>query len=392
MNSTHPSFPHAHDARSQHLRQELVAVLLQSAQLHSPAIQQAFLTIPREAFVPFFYAEDTTSRTMAWKLVTAQQIGMEDYLAAVYQDQALVTKIDERHWPTSSSSMPSAMANMLEVLDVKPGHRVLEIGTGSGYNAALLSTITGDPCQVVTIEYDASLAATAARALEQVIGSGVTGIVGDGFDGWEQAGPYDRIIATASAATLPHSWVEQLRPGGKLVLFLWGSLASSFLLVEKTTEQVVGHFLPMPWYFMPLITERTRVPHIQTAKLLQQTCHASFVLEEDHLLLKKLSDTAFRWFLQWRIPGCQISKQVQRDTGKQSLFVIEPASQSLVCFQRQGTEGWHANVYGSGPFWRDLQLAYEEFVSLGEPLPQSYQLVVKQGIPLLIIGSCTLSM
>ncbi|HYU74612.1 MAG TPA: rRNA adenine N-6-methyltransferase family protein, partial [Ktedonobacteraceae bacterium] len=316
------------DELAAHQRQQLVDSLLQIGAVRSPALEQAFLSIPREAFVPYFYEQETTSRTMAWKLVSAHEMPREDYLAAVYRNASLVTKIDERSWPVSSSSLPSIMATMLEALDVHPGQRVLEIGTGSGYNAALLATLTDTPEQVVTIERDAVLAAQARHTLEQVIGPGVTVVVGDGVVGWPSGAPYDRIIATASAATLPIAWVEQLDIGGRLVMDLQGPLASSFLVVEKTAERVSGHFLSEPLHFMPLETEAISLPQANIASLLQQACQMTFVLENDPVFPDALFDPAFRWFLQWRIPDCQVSKRkhVQRGTASEThtILIIEP--------------------------------------------------------------------
>lgn len=152
---------------SMQLCQKLVTSLIDAGSLSSLAIEQAFLTVPREEFVSFFYVEDTASEMMAWKQVDLQQITPEDFLTAVYQDDSLVTKIDGRNWPISSSSQPSVMAEMLEALDIQPGQRVLEIGTGTGYNAALLTRLTGNPASVVTIEYDAELAENAGKLLNR---------------------------------------------------------------------------------------------------------------------------------------------------------------------------------------------------------------------------------
>ena len=238
MSTTPPSSQSIQGDLAARLRQQMVESLLQVGALHAPALEQAFLRIPREAFVPCFYEQETASRTIAWKLVSAEEVGREDYLASVYRNQSLVTKIDARRWPMSSSSQPAVMARMLEALDVQPGQRVLEIGTGSGYNTALLATIAGEASQVVTIERDASLATTARDALERMLGPGLAVIIGDGVMGWQPGAPYNRIIATASAATLPMAWVEQLRSGGKLVMDLQGTLASGFLVVEKAATEV----------------------------------------------------------------------------------------------------------------------------------------------------------
>ncbi|MGB8343935.1 MAG: rRNA adenine N-6-methyltransferase family protein [Ktedonobacteraceae bacterium] len=382
------------EALSSRLRQSLVASMVNTGSLFLPAIQQAFLNVPREAFISSYYIEDATSQTMAWKRVDPQQITPEDFLTAVYQDQSLVTKVDERNWPISSSSQPSVMAEMLEALDVQPGQRVLEIGTGTGYNAALLAHLTDDPVCVVTIEHDATLAESARQVVEQVIGSGVTVISGDGFPGWEQGAPYDRIIATASVPTLPMAWIEQLQVGGKLVMHLQGTLnASGFLIVEKRAEGVSGHFLAQSWHFMPLITEQLAASQPSIAKLSQQLCLESFVLPKGHLFPDQLFDMTFRWFLQWRLPGCKISKQKQMQraigTAITSIFVIDTRREGLVRLQQQTEETWSGTVYGSVNIWQEIQQAYEDFHALGEPQQQDYRLTVEETRPLLIIGPYT---
>ncbi len=379
------------DHHSQHLRQELVASLVASGVLHSPALQQAFLTIPREVFVPGFYEEDETSPTMKWRYVHAHETSLEAYLAKVYRDQPLVTKTDKRGMPISSSSMPSAMAEMLEALDVQTGLRVLEVGTG--YNAALLAMLTGDPGAVVSIEYDPVLARSAAEAIGHVLGPGVQVITGDGFAGYAQGAPFDRIIATASVATVPMAWVEQLRVEGILVMDLQGSLASGFLVLERTEAGARGYFLPQPLYFMPLVTQQTEAPHFPgMTDLSQEPCYASFVLTSDHAFPKNLSDTRFRWFLQWRIPGCHMSrrKQIQRDTNAtiSSILVIDPKTRATVRFRQRSSEtAWEGEVYGVPHFWEELQQVYAEFIALGEPRPHQYHLIIKHQTVALTIGS-----
>jgi protein-L-isoaspartate O-methyltransferase len=98
----------------------------------------------------------------------------QTWLSTIYQNQALTTQIDERGIPTSSSSQPGVMAWMLEQLQVEPGMRVLEIGTGTGYNAALLAKLAGDPHYVTTVDIDPMLIEMARSHIEEIVGSGMT--------------------------------------------------------------------------------------------------------------------------------------------------------------------------------------------------------------------------
>lgn len=396
MSTAHHFSSSRHGELAVHLRQQLVESLRQSGVLHSPALQHAFLSVPREAFVPRFYEQETTRHDMAWKLVAASEMEEEEYLVAVYRNDTLVTTLDERGWPVSSSSLPAVMAQMLEALDVQPGQRILEIGTGSGYNAALLAQLVGSAGRVISIERDAALVTQAAHALAQAAGSVVTVIVGDGVAGWLPAAPYDRIIATASAPTVPMAWVEQLRPGGKLVMDVQGTLASRFLVVEKTPEgKTSGSFLAAPLHFMPLQTDALSVPHVQSTRLLRQPCLETFVLDNDAAFPGTLFEPAFRWFLQWSMPGCQIGTYTQEQHAPASVLhgmvVMDPLRNALLRLQKVPEETrWQGSVYGALPLWAELQHLSHVFSQLGEPLPQQYHVVVEQDGPCLLIGSLKL--
>lgn len=149
-------------ANSASLRHALVELLFGEGLLTNPAVADAFLAVPRERFLP--------------------HVAIEKGLAAVYRNDAIVTRRDERGTPLSSSSQPSIMAAMLEALALEPGHRVLEVGTGTGYNAALLAELVGPAGRVTSVELDPDLATRAAAALAE--GSHrVHVVVGDGRDG-----------------------------------------------------------------------------------------------------------------------------------------------------------------------------------------------------------------
>lgn len=145
------------------------------------------------------------------------EIAEREGLERVYQDQAIVTTKDQRGIPASSSSQPSMMASMLEQLDLRSGQRVLEVGAGSGYNAALLARIVGARGQVISVELDPITARGARRGLASAK-SGAKVVRGDGREGWPRGAPYDRVIVTASAPTVPRAWYDQLAEGGLLEL------------------------------------------------------------------------------------------------------------------------------------------------------------------------------
>jgi protein-L-isoaspartate(D-aspartate) O-methyltransferase len=169
-------------------------VLRDSGRLTSRAVEAAFRAVPRHVFLPEMVATDA------------------------YQDEAFVIKTGDDGMPVSSSSQPAIMAIMLEQLGLAPGNRVLEIGAGTGYNAALMAFLVGEGGSVVTMDIDADLA---ARARAKLIAAGYARVVvicGDGGFGAPDHAPFDRIIVTAGAWDLAPDWLAQLGPGGRIVL------------------------------------------------------------------------------------------------------------------------------------------------------------------------------
>jgi protein-L-isoaspartate(D-aspartate) O-methyltransferase len=146
------------------------------------------------------------------------EIVARDGLPAIYRPElALATAIDSRGMAISSSSAPIIMGLMLEALQLSPGHRVLEIGAGTGYNAALLKYLVGDGGRVTSIDIESSFARRARRALGQA-GYRCRIVAGDGRKGWSQGAPYDRIMVTATSDAVSHAWRDQLIDGGLIEL------------------------------------------------------------------------------------------------------------------------------------------------------------------------------
>jgi len=138
-------------------------------------------------------------------------------IADIYTDRAFPTKHADGR-PISSSSQPAIMAIMLEQLALQPGQRVLEIGAGTGYNAALIAHIVGQGGRVVTIDIDDDLTLLARQHLAAAGFDRVDVRCADGGYGYPEGAPYDRIILTASAWDIAPAWFDQLSLGGRLVL------------------------------------------------------------------------------------------------------------------------------------------------------------------------------
>jgi protein-L-isoaspartate(D-aspartate) O-methyltransferase len=175
-------------------RERLAARVIKNARITDPAIAAALRDVPRHLFLPHLAPE------------------------SAYVDDAIVTKRDAGGQPISSSSQPAIMAIMLDQLNLSPGQRVLEIGAGTGYNAALMKHIVGPQGAVVSVDIDPDLVAQARDHLAAAGYPDVTVVAADGAEGYRQAAPYDRVIATVGVSDLAPAWLEQAGPGGRIVV------------------------------------------------------------------------------------------------------------------------------------------------------------------------------
>jgi protein-L-isoaspartate(D-aspartate) O-methyltransferase len=201
-----------------------------------------FAEVPRVPFIPDTIWVDEGSGDALVAL--SKHTDPNGWHAVVSANAPVVTQVNfgdvqpgqKGSFPSSSCSQPSIVADMLEVLDVRPGQSVLEIGTGTGWNAALLSRCVGEHGRVVTIEVDPRLAQDARRALTNA-GYDPLVITGDGLAGYSAGAPYDRVISTASIReVVPRAWLDQLRPTSRLVT-PWGTDWSNGVMLTLTLAE-----------------------------------------------------------------------------------------------------------------------------------------------------------
>ncbi len=161
------------------------------------------------------------SLTRGWRRLCARFPGTCSFpgtdLAEAYADEAVVTRYKDG-LPASSASQPAIIAAMLEQLSLPAGGSVLEVGAGTGYNAALLAALVGPSGRVVTIDIDPEVSVEAENHLSAAGVANVKVICGDGAAGWPGRAHYDGIIVTAGASDLAPAWLSQLAPAGRLVV------------------------------------------------------------------------------------------------------------------------------------------------------------------------------
>lgn len=188
--------------------------------IKSKAVTDAMRKVPRHMFVPY------NTRTFA------------------YNDQPLPIGHNQ------TISQPYIVAYMTEALDAKPGDKVLEIGTGSGYQAAILAEMG---IEVYTIEIIPELAETAKRNLKRTGYNNVNTRLGDGYAGWPEEAPFDAIIITAAPETIPQALVEQLKTGGTMILPVGPRESTQSLKKVVKRSKGIRQTTLLPVRFVPMI-------------------------------------------------------------------------------------------------------------------------------------------
>ena len=214
------------DDRAADLRRALVDNLVNKGAIATPQVREAFASAPRHLFVP------------------------NVDVATAYSDQPVFIRWDDGT-PISSSTQPTMMAIMAEQLRPQPGHRVLEIGAGTGYNAAVLAHVVGPGGSVVTVDIDQDIVDEAAANLCNAGYGDVEAVCGDGFVGHSPGQPYDRIMVTVGAQDVSPHWVEQLRDGGNMVVPLWFRGYRLSVALQKR-DGVLESLSASPCMFIPI--------------------------------------------------------------------------------------------------------------------------------------------
>lgn len=357
----------ADDDRAGRLRRALVEALVAEGAIRSAAWRAAFAAVPRHRLVaePVFLSAEA-----GWQPVDSTD---PRWLDLVYSDTTLVTQLDYGQppargtrpaVPTSSATAPGLMAVMLEALDVHDGHRVLEIGTGTGYNAALLTHRLADHL-VTSIEVDQQLARAATKRLNAA-GYAPTVITAEGAKGHPPGAPFDRIIATCSVPGIPPAWLTQTRPRAVIVTNVSPGLNSGALarLTVQPSRTAHGHLLPQYGSFMP---DRTHTPTSRDHDLLTAALHhapgtrRTTTLDPDTIhnddlapLIDLRTDATD---LQWFTPS---------DTGQLQTWLLSPDG-SWACLTHHDTDTWHAEQGGPHQLWDQIEATHQLWTELGNP-------------------------
>jgi protein-L-isoaspartate O-methyltransferase len=210
-----------------------------------PRWRDAFTAVPRHLFVPYYFVGVPGGYERLWN-EDPDPRRRERWLRGAYADEPLATRLRDGELITSSSQ-PSLMARMLVALGVRDGDRVLEIGAGTGYNAALLAHRLG-PGAVTTVDLDPEITES-ARAHLAAAGYDAAVVTGDGARGCPERAPYDRIIATVALPRVPGEWLGQCTPGATVLAPLSTGIV---VLTVRDAAFAEGRFLRTSAYFVSL--------------------------------------------------------------------------------------------------------------------------------------------
>lgn len=339
----------------------LADLLAEKGDLHDPAWHKAVAGVARHVLVPTTYRQDNT---FAWQQV---DVTSPEGLDLVYSPTTLVTALADRgthQESVSSSTKPDLMLRMLDVLDVHDSHKVLEIGTGTGYNAGLLAHRLGEDL-VFSVDIDDELVDGARRRLAQ-IGFRPTLVTADGAGGLPQHAPYDRIVVTCSVPTVPWSWAEQLSPGGKVLVDVKvASEAGNLVLLHRYPDRLEGHFTTRWASFMAMRhhhgnTPQSRQPRAEHTRQRTTTTPPN-----------PWYDNRVLWLLaQFHgLPAdLQIGMQLDPDTRQPTSSLISALDGSWAAVRLTGSKGYYDVVEGGRTtLWEYVEHAHQVWLEHGKP-------------------------
>jgi len=217
--------------------------------IRSPAVERAFRTVQRHRLLEAFYHRPLEAPDFAL-IHHDPEHPTPEHLELIYTDTALATRVVDG-MPASSTSQPSLVADMLELLDLTPGASVLEIGAGTGYNAALMAELVGDQRLVVTVDVLDDVVAQTRRLLAQAGYPRIAVLLRDGVQGAPEQAPFDRIVATVGCSDLSPQWAEQLADGGVLLVPLAHAGGHPLYLLRKQHGRLEGQIVSWTG-FMPI--------------------------------------------------------------------------------------------------------------------------------------------
>jgi protein-L-isoaspartate(D-aspartate) O-methyltransferase len=332
-------------------------------------LERAFLAVHRHHFVRHYRLRGGTE----WHTVTDDNL--LEHLPVIYQDQTLTLTGKQDADVTSTISVPSFVLLMLHLLDLRPGQKVFEIGTGSGFAAALMAKAVEPGGRVYSSEIIPEIASDAELALHRAGIENVVVIPDDGGDGFASGGPYDRIIFTAGAYDLPRAHIEQLKENGLILFVLKNRVGgdSTLLLLEKANGRLVCRYA-FPCGFVGFTGKYAgeeldpvpldSLPDYQRIAALQVSKRPFWWSDNRNPAASSVLAT-LQAFLDLAYPNYQpLTDSASVDTyGEQSFFGFWSSDRSSIAI----VKGGFMTTYGNAKAESELLAAIETWVKHGMP-------------------------
>ncbi|MCY9786703.1 methyltransferase domain-containing protein [Nocardiopsis sp. EMB25] len=364
-------------ARERHAA--LIEAMIADGTLTDPALIDTFRAVPRHRYIPESGA--LTHHGTPLNAVNNPEL----WLAAVYTDDAIGTRVEGVGLPrqrgetaseprstpprvaTSSSSAPTVLARMLELAELANGQHVLEIGTGTGWNTALLAHRLGDSA-VTSVEIDARVAAT-ARGTLHAEGYSPSVEHADGYGGWPSGAPYDRITSTCGVRRVPPAWTRQTRAGG-LIVCPWGLLEGAGVIVrlERAEDGSVTGTFHGGVGFVSLRTPGPSAPPVRDSG---QQPDEYRLTQTDPLAPLTAFTSAFA--LSVLVPDWRVRRR-WIGTGS-GVWVCDHSGESWVRVYPYGTS-WMIEQGGPRSIWDEFEDALAQWERLDRPEPERFGLSV----------------
>ncbi|WP_309228156.1 protein-L-isoaspartate O-methyltransferase [Streptomyces lunaelactis] len=356
-------------------RAAMVARLEKAGDLHPGPVREALLALPREELMPQAYVRRSQpdEKPPRWDLLEwANEADREELLSLLYSGDGVAIQhageplVDRLPGPrtggpmTSMASTVGMTANLLEELGLRPGHRVLDIGTGAGMTAAVACRICGD-AGVVTLDRDRHIT-TAARSRLNDLGYQPMAVTGAGEAGWPQHGPYDRVFVSYAVPRVPSAWMEQLAPGGRALVNVsstspsWPGLAA---ITRSPRGLVEGELRPVELGHRPghgferIHISRDFLDRIEAGSDGRTTRSRQAPPQDDARGL---------WLaLAFLRPG------LVRNWGAEHLMIGAPGCGSWLSARPDAGRGWALTAYGPRDIWGEIQNVAARWRAAGEP-------------------------
>ena len=328
--------------------------------------REAFFAAPRHLFIDQYYEYRDDDQVLVADLGPLT----DAHLKIIYSDNGLQIQQPPDH---SASSQPSLIFQMLDDLDLETGNRVLEIGTGTAWNTALLARGSGDGRLIYSIDINPELIDAARRHLASANIEGINLRAGDGGYGWPEAAPFDRIIVTVGSPDIPNHWTEQLADGGVLVVPLeTGESSNPVLRLRKQNGRLIGGFTRYSGFYPMRGDFSLPEPQIskETNDLMQR------LVSGEHMEMAMPAQMPAGWqdfrefifflhvvgapfeTLAWRWQNSELDAQ------EMFPMFFDTESETVLATGRKEPVMW---VYGNSASGERLASRVEEWVALGKP-------------------------